>query len=188
MNETPGSLKGQFILAMPGLKDPNFYQTVSIICENNDEGSVGLVVNRLHAQLSGEDIFKELRMEFDSKSSALPVHIGGPVHIGEIFMVHGAPFDWESCLMVTPTIAMSNTRDIVEAVAMGRGPDSCILSLGCAGWGPGQLEAEIRDNAWLTSPASDEIIFDCPVENRWTEAVRRMGIDPTLLSETAGHA
>jgi putative transcriptional regulator len=173
---------------MPGLKDPNFYQTVSIICEHNDEGAVGLVINRLHAQLSGEDIFKELRMEFDSTGSALPVHIGGPVHIGEIFMVHGAPFGWESCLMVTPTIAMSNTRDIVEAVAMGRGPDSCILSIGCAGWGPGQLEAEIRDNAWLTSPASDEIIFNCPVENRWTEAVKRMGIDPTLLSETAGHA
>ena len=188
MNDTTGSLKGQFILAMPGLKDPNFHQTVSIICEHNDEGAVGVVINRLHAHLSGEDIFKELRMEFNAKSSVLPIHIGGPVHIGEIFMVHGEPFGWESCLMVTSTVAMSNTRDIVEAVAMGRGPESCILSLGCAGWGPGQLEAEIRENAWLTSPASDEIIFNCPVEKRWTEAVKGMGIDPTLLSETAGNA
>ena len=188
MENSPGSLRGQFLLAMPGLKDPNFHQTVSIICEHNHEGAVGVVVNRLHAHLAGGDIFKELGMDYGLQGSELPIHIGGPVHIGEIFMIHGAPFNWDSCLMVTPTIAMSNTRDIVEAVAMGRGPDAFILSLGCAGWGPGQLEAEIRDNAWLTSPASDEVIFSCPVESRWTEAVKRMGIDPTLLSETAGHA
>jgi putative transcriptional regulator len=188
MENSPGSLKGQFLLAMPGLKDPNFHQTVSIICEHNDEGAVAVVVNRLHVHLSGESIFKELRMEYDPQGSELPIHIGGPVHVGEIFMLHGAPFDWDSCIMVTPTIAMSNTRDIVEAVALGKGPKACILSLGCAGWGPGQLESEIKDNAWLTSPASDEIVFNCPVENRWAEAVRQMGIDPAFLSDTAGHA
>ena len=106
MKNDPGSLKGQFLLAMPGLKDPNFYQTVSILCEHNDEGAVGVVVNRLHAHLSGEDIFKELRMTYGPEGSKLPIHIGGPVHIGEIFMIHGAPFEWDSCFMVTPTIAM----------------------------------------------------------------------------------
>ena len=188
MQEKPGTLKGQFLLAMPGLRDPNFFQTVSVICEHNDEGAVGVVINRLHDHLSGKDIFKELQMEYGTQGSQLPIHIGGPVHIGEIFMIHGAPFNWDSCLMVTPTVAMSNTRDIVEAVAIGKGPESFILSLGCAGWGPGQLEAEIRDNAWLTSPVSDEIIFNCPVENRWEEAVKQMGIDPTLLSDIAGNA
>ena len=90
--------------------------------------------------------------------------------------------------MVTPTIAMSNTRDIVESVAMGRGPESYIFSLGCAGWGPGQLESELAQNAWLTSPAIAEIIFEIPLEKRWQEAVKRMGIDPALLTDTAGHA
>ena len=127
-------------------------------------------------------------MDYVPGPASIPIHIGGPVHIGEIFMIHGPPFDWESCLMVTPTIAMSNTRDIVESVAMGRGPESYIFSLGCAGWGPGQLEAEIRDNAWLTIPAVDEIVFNWPIESRWEEAVRRMGIDPALLSDTAGNA
>ena len=188
MENSSGSLKGHFLLAMPGLRDPNFHLTVSIICEHNEDGAVGIVVNRVHANLSGEDIFKELQIDYGPKASLMPIHIGGPVHIGEIFMIHGPPFDWESCLMVTPTIAMSNTRDIVESVAMEKGPELFILSLGCAGWGPGQLEAEIKDNAWLTYPAMDEIIFNWPIENRWEEAVKRMGINPALLSDTAGNA
>jgi len=188
MENNSGSLKGHFLMAMPSLKDPNFFQTVSIICEHNVEGAVGVVVNRQHANLLGEDIFKELMIDYVPGTASIPIHIGGPVHIGEIFMIHGPPFDWESCIMVTPTIAMSNTRDIVESVAMGRGPESYIFSLGCAGWGPGQLEAEIRDNAWLTIPAVDEIVFSWPLESRWDEAVRRIGIDPALLSDTAGNA
>ncbi len=184
----PGSLKGQFLIAMPGLIDPNFFQTVSIICEHNAEGAVGIVINRIHAHLTGEDIFKELKIEYLTDMTPIPIHIGGPVHINEIFMIHGPPFEWDSCLMVTPSLAMSNTRDIIESIAIGRGPDSYIISLGCAGWGPGQLESEIKENAWLTSPVLDEIIFSLPIELRWAEAVRKMGIDPTLLSSKAGNA
>jgi putative transcriptional regulator len=182
------SLKGQFILAMPGLVDPNFYQTVSCICEHNSEGAMGLVINRAHDALTARDIFEELKIEYTSEAKFIPVHIGGPVHIGEIFVLHGPPFGWEASLKITHSLAMSNTRDIIESIAMGKGPQSFMIALGCAGWGPGQLEAEIKQNAWLNLPIFEENIFEKPIETRWEEAVRKMGIDPILLSDTAGHA
>jgi len=182
------SLKGQFLTAMPGLADPNFYQTVTCICEHNETGAMGIVINRVQPSVSGRDVFEELDIDFAPGAESIPIHIGGPVHLGEIFVLHGPPLTWEASLPITPTVAMSNTRDILEAIAQNRGPRSFIISLGCAGWGPGQLEAEIRGNAWLTSPIFEENIFDLPVESRWEEAVKRMGIDPALLSDTAGHA
>jgi putative transcriptional regulator len=121
-------------------------------------------------------------------AESIPIHIGGPVHIGEIFLLHGPPFDWEGCLMITTSLAMSNTRDILEEVAMGRGPKSFIIALGCAGWGPGQLESEIKQNAWLTSPVFEDIIFEIPIETRWEGALKKIGVEPALLLDTAGHA
>ena len=182
------SLKGHFLISMPGLRDPNFHQTVTVICEHNDEGAVGIVVNRVHPQLTCADIFEELAIEHGPISLRLQVHIGGPVHMGEIFMLHGPPFTWESCVMISSALAMSNSRDIVEAVAAQRGPASFILSLGCAGWVPGQLEAELMENAWLTCPAVDDIVFRCEMEKRWQEAVRRLGFDPIRLSSASGNA
>lgn len=188
MDSTSGSLKGHFLISMPALLDPNFHETVTLICEHNDEGALGLVINRVHPDLTCEAIFEELELEYEAAAAALPVYIGGPVHIGQVFLIHGPPFQWEASLQITPTIAMSNSRDVVEAVARGQGPHSLIFSLGCAGWGPGQLESELRENAWLTTPSLDQIVFDWPVENRWHEAVKRMGIDPALLSDAAGTA
>lgn len=187
-NNSPASFKGQFLMAMPLLADLNFYQTVTCICEYTPAGSVGVIVNRVHPSLTGKDIFDELEMEYISGAESIPIHIGGPVHIGEIFVLHGPPFDWEGCHMTTPTLAMSNTRDILEAVAMGRGPKSFIIALGCAGWGPGQLESEIKENAWMTSHIFEEIIFDMPIDMRWEEAMKKIGIDPALLLNTSGHA
>lgn len=186
--EYQGSLKGQFLMAMPGLVDPNFHQTVTCMCEHNSQGAMGLVVNRVHHALTAKDIFEELKIESTPRAAKVPIHIGGPVHIGEIFVLHGVPFDWQGSLRITPNLAMSNTRDIIESIASGRGPNSYIIALGCAGWGPGQLESEIKQNAWLTVPVFEENIFAMPVENRWEEAVRKMGIDPALLSGAAGHA
>ena len=186
--EYQGSLKGQFLMAMPGLLDPNFRQTVTCMCEHNSEGARGLVINRIHQALTTADIFEELKIEYSPNAKKTPIHIGGPVHIAEIFVLHGPPLDWEATLRITPNLAMSNTRDIIESIALGNGPDSFIIALGCAGWGPGQLEAEIKQNAWLTVPVFEENIFRMPVENRWKEAVKKMGIDPALLSGDAGHA
>ncbi|MGD8881346.1 MAG: YqgE/AlgH family protein [Desulfobacterales bacterium] len=186
--EYPGTLKGQFLLSMPSLVDPNFHQTVTCMCEHNSEGAMGLVVNRVHEALTAKHIFEELKIDHSKGAEFIPVHMGGPVHITELFVLHGPPFDWEACLKITPTLAMSNTKDIIESIAFGKGPDSFIITLGCAGWGPGQLEAEIKENAWLTYPIFEENIFKLPVEKRWEEAVKKMGINPTLLSDTAGHA
>jgi putative transcriptional regulator len=187
-NNSPVSFKGQFLMAMPLLVDQNFYQTVTCICEYTPAGAVGIVINRVHPSLSGKDIFNELEIESISGAESIPIHIGGPVHIGEIFVLHGSPFGWEGCFMITSNLAMSSTRDILEAVAMGRGPKSFIVALGCAGWGPGQLESEIKENAWLTSPVFEEILFDMPIEERWEEAIKKVGVDPAMLLNTSGHA
>ena len=187
-NSEQQNFKGQFLMAMPGLSDPNFFQTVTCICEHNADGAVGIIINRVHPSLSGKDIFKELKIEYKEKTELIPIHIGGPVHTGEIFVLHGTPFNWASCFMITPWLAMSNTKDIIKSLAAGKGPESFIIALGCAGWGPNQLESEIMQNAWLTFPAFKEIIFNVSVETRWAKAVERMGIDPNLLSDKAGNA
>jgi len=158
------------------------------MCEHNSQGAMGLVVNRVHYALTAKDIFEELKIDYAAEAQSIPIHIGGPVHITELFVLHGPPFDWEACMKITPTLAMSNTKDIIESIAAGNGPDSFIITLGCAGWGPGQLEAEIKQNAWLTYPVFEENIFKMPVETRWEEAVKKLGIDPALLSSKAGHA
>ena len=186
--DSPESLKGQFLISMPSLADPNFFQTVTCICEHNESGAMGVVINRIHHSLTAKDIFDELDITQAPGLKLIPIHIGGPVHSNEIFVLHGPPFDWEASLMITPSLAMTNTKDIIEAVAMNNGPQSFIITLGCAGWGPGQLESEIRENAWLTYPVFEKNIFDLPIEKRWEEAVKKMGIDPTLLTDTAGHA
>jgi putative transcriptional regulator len=182
------SLKGQFLLAMPGLLDPNFFQTVTCISEHTPEGALGVVINRVHPSLTVRDIFEELDMKTGGPADAEPVYIGGPVHVGELFILHGPPFSWNGSLQITRTLAMSNSRDIVDAICRGQGPASFIVALGCAGWGDGQLEGEILQNAWLTGPADDQIIFGTPVDDRWAAAMGRLGVDPSLLSDTAGNA
>lgn len=184
----PGSLKGQFLIAMPGLLDPNFSQTVTCVCEHTQQGAVGLVVNRAHASITCRDILDELGMKYTDDAPIAPIQIGGPVHTDQAFVLHGPPFGWEGCLMVTQTIALSSTPDIMEALASGRGPKSFIVAVGCAGWGPLQLESELKSNAWLTGPIDESIVFETNVEARWEEAVRRIGIDPGLLTNTAGNA
>ena len=183
-----GSLKGQFLMAMPGLVDPNFHQTVTCMCEHNSQGAMGLVINRVQNALTAKDIFEELKIEYSPGASKIPIHAGGPVHIAEIFVLHGPPFDWEACIRVTPSLAISNSKDLVKTTAQGEGPEAFLLTLGCAGWGPGQLESEILANSWLTCPASETIIFETPVERRWEAAAKFMGIDPARLTDMAGHA
>jgi putative transcriptional regulator len=183
-----GSLKGQFLIAMPALQDPNFHQTVVCLSEHTAEGALGLVVNRVHASLTAEAIFDELKMTFEPAVGERPIHLGGPVHLSEIFILHGPPFDPDSSFVITPNLALSNTREVLQRIARGKGPEAFLISLGCSGWGPGQLEHEIKENAWITSEASEEVIFREPVEKRWEAALKRMGIDPVVLGDAAGHA
>jgi putative transcriptional regulator len=186
--QNPGSLKGYFLIAMPGLMDINFQKTVTLISEHTAEGAVGIVINQTHAELQTKNIFQELGIDFVDQAGHIPIHIGGPVHTNEIFILHGQPVEWGESLLITPELALSNTKIILEAIAHRKGPDSYIISLGCAGWGPGQLEYEIKENVWLTAPYTRDIIFELPMENRWEESMKRIGIDPTLLSDSVGHA
>ena len=175
-------------MAMPGLMDPNFHQTVTFICEHTHNGAMGIVINRSLSELRAENIFRELDISFLPESTGAPIYFGGPVHTGEIFVLHGPPFNWEGCLVVSPLFGLSNTIDILESIAMGEGPEDFIIALGCSGWGGGQLESEMRENAWLTSTASADITFHISPEQKWMSAIQQLGIDPELLSGEAGHA
>jgi len=181
-------LKGRFILAMPGLADPNFAKTVTCICEHTQDGAVGISINRIGAVIFGKDLFEGLNIECSPHAAGIPIFIGGPVHMDEIFILHGPPLNWQGSFLITPSLAMSRSMDIIEAIASDRGPHSFLISLGCAGWGPGQIEAEIMENVWLVSQIYEEIIFTTPVESRWETAVNKLGIDPDMLSNTIGHA
>jgi len=182
------SLKGQFLIAMPELADPNFSHTVICMCEHTAQGCIGLVINQVYPSIFAQDIFSELNIEYNPYTKPIPIHYGGPVHTNEIFVLHGHPFNWDACIMISPTLAMSNSRDILKAIADGRGPKSFLIILGCSGWGQSQVELEIKQNVWLSCPVSEDIIFDIHLEKKWEQAVKKMGINPILLSGEAGHA
>lgn len=183
-----GSLKGRLLVAMPLLADPNFHKTVTCICEHDGSGALGIVINRQDIALTARDIFAELGIEPTGEAGSVSIHIGGPVHMNEIFVLHGPPFSWDGCHSITATLAMSNTIDILKAIARGKGPEHFILSLGCAGWGPGQLENELKENTWLTSPIYDEALFKWAPEERWEKVLYKNGINPMGISNMAGNA
>ena len=182
------SLKGQFLMAMPSLADPNFRHSVTCISEHTSEGAVGIIVNQIYPQINAKMIFDELGIECLARSIEVPIHVGGPVHANELFVLHSQPSNWAGHLMITEDLGLSNSREILEAIGMGNGPRAYLIALGCAGWGPGQLEWEMMQNAWLTLPCAHDIIFELPVEERWDRAIKRLGIDPDLIVETAGRA
>ncbi len=185
----PGSnLTNHFLIAMPALNDPNFFHTVTYICEHSDQGAMGIVINRpIEMHLS--DIFEHMNIseESDTDASQL-VFNGGPVEEDRGFVLHHFSKKWDSTLKITDTLAITTSRDILEAIAHGKGPQQSLVALGYAGWGQGQLEQEIVDNAWLSVPADEQILFDLPVEQRWQAAASKIGVDLNLLSSTAGHA
>lgn len=175
-------------MAMPGMADPNFQQSVTCLSEHTSDGALGIVVNRIFDGLSAQHIFDELEIKSSTAAEEIPVHFGGPVHGNELFVLHGAPFEDDGILVINDELALNNSRRVLEAIAMGTGPSQFLIALGCAGWGAGQLEWEIKENAWLSTPCDAEIIFKLPIEARWESAINRLGIDPDLLSGTAGNA
>lgn len=182
------SLQGYLLMAMPTLMDPNFRQSVTCIAAHTDEGAVGVVINQIYEGVEGGMIFDELEIPNSPAAASLAIHVGGPVHTNELFVLHGPPLDWPDSLRIGDTLALSNSRAILEAIARGEGPEDFLITLGCAGWGPGQLEWEMSQNAWLVTPGSRDIIFDIPPPERWQRAIEKLGIDPHALSGTAGHA
>ena len=182
-------LTGQLLIAMPSLADPNFSQTVTLICEHTDRGSLGIVINRPMPIRMGE-VFEQLSLEAVQPSlRELPVLRGGPVQPDRGFVIHsGGPRTWESSMTVAEGLVVTTSRDILTAIAHGDGPDRMIMALGYAGWDAGQLEAEICQNAWLNAPCDAGIVFDLPFEARWHAAARILGVDMSRLSRFSGRA
>jgi len=186
--EVSGSLLGQLLVAMPAMDDPRFARAVVLLCQHNDDGAMGLVVNRL-SEYRLSEIFAQMQISGISAGVADRVVLaGGPVQTDRGFVLHAGTRDWDSTLRITPSLAVSTSRDVLDTIASGQGPERFLLMLGFAGWGPGQLESELADNAWLTVPADDELLFDVPLDMRWHTANTRLGVDPGQLAGYAGHA
>jgi putative transcriptional regulator len=184
---TEGSLRNHFLVAMPGMHNSVFAHSVTYICEHNEQGAMGIVINNPMG-LSLGDIFGQMQLPINTQIAAQPVIAGGPVQIERGFVLHPADTEWQSSIRVSPELCLTASRDIIEALAEGRGPEKFLIALGYAGWGQGQLEEEIAANAWLTLPADQQIIFHTPFEQRWSSAALPLGIDVNLISSVAGHA
>lgn len=181
-------LNNQFLIAMPAMDDPNFAQTVTLICEHSDRGALGIVINRPLPMTLG-DVFEQLGLDATrSRVAGQPVLQGGPVQTERGFVLHAPTGKWESSLPFSERMHLTTSRDILDALAAGTGPDSAIIALGYAGWEAGQLEEEMARNAWLTVPADERLVFATPVEQRWHAAARLLGVDLLTLSSDAGHA
>lgn len=182
-------LAGKILIAMPGLGDPRFDRSVVLICAHSPEGAMGLIVNKPMAEIGFAALLDQLEIPRTPEAQALAVHFGGPVERGRGFVLHSRDYSSGRATMQVPGgYGMTATIDVLAALARGQGPSRAILALGYAGWGPGQLEAEIRRNDWLTAEAPADLVFAADDGGKWTAALRRMGIDPLTLSATAGRA
>ncbi|MES2024769.1 MAG: YqgE/AlgH family protein [Pseudomonadota bacterium] len=186
------NLADHFLIAMPSMLDPIFGGTVVYLCEHNANGALGVIINKptdmtVDVLLNRIDLTLEIAPELSLLDKA-PVLYGGPVQADRGFVLHAPRGDFSSTLPVTDDIALTTSKDILAAVALGAGPQRLLISLGCSGWGAGQLEDEIIRNGWLTVRADPTILFDMPLEQRFVAAIKLLGIDPMMLSGEAGHA
>jgi putative transcriptional regulator len=188
-NTAEYSMRNHFLIALPGMQDPVFTQSVTYICDHGPEGAMGVVVNH-PVDITLNDVFEQLSLSGPpGEQGESHAFAGGPVSRERGFILH--PYvdrPWQSSLRISDDVSLTASRDILEALAVGEGPDKALLILGYAAWEAGQLEEEIADNAWLTVPADSSIIFDTPVEQRWAAAARPLGVDVSLIPRQAGHA
>jgi len=181
-------LTNQFLIAMPGMTDPNFAQTVTLVCDHSAQGALGIVINR-PLPLTFGDVFKQLNLDSThSRVTADTVLQGGPVQTDRGFVLHTPGALWDSTLPVSDWLHLTTSRDILDALARGEGPPAALMALGYAGWDAGQLEAEVAQNAWLTVPAHERLVFETALEDRWEAACQLLGVNLLHLSSDAGHA
>lgn len=191
-----GYLDGQMLVAMPSMQDERFQRSVIYMCAHSDEGAMGIVINRPAVDLSFSDLLVQLGIIQDGEAIRLPqaaermnVLVGGPVETSRGFVLHSPDFFLdESTLPIDDGVCLTATVDILRAIARGKGPESAVLALGYAGWSPGQLESEIQANGWLNCPADPALIFGTSLEAKYDQALRKIGVDPMMLSSEAGHA
>ena len=182
------NLTHHFLIAMPAMADPFFSKTLTYICEHNEQGALGLVVNR-PIDLTLEDLFDQLGIPFTNPYiGGLPVLFGGPVQLDRGFVLHQPVGDWQSTMAVNHEVGLTTSLDILQALASGKGPKHALVTLGYSGWAPGQIEHELAENAWLTVRAAPNVMFGLPPEKRLSAAMQLLGIDFSSLSEDVGHA
>lgn len=189
-------LDGQLLIAMPAMSDPRFSRSVIYLCAHSSDGAMGIIINQRAPHISFTELLEQLNITSEEDRILMPgdletmaVHVGGPVETGRGFVLHSADYYAEdSTLPIDEEVCLTATIDILRAMAKGSGPDRAILALGYAGWAPGQLEHEIQENGWLHCPADSELIFGGSVEDKYTRALGKIGIDPSRLVNDSGHA
>jgi putative transcriptional regulator len=182
------SLTGQVLIAMPSLDDPRFQHSVIFMCAHTAEGAMGIVINRPLAQPSFEDLLRQLEVAPVPPARTIRLCSGGPVDNARGFVLHSADWTGEGSLRVNAEMALTASLDVLKAIAEGGGPQHGLLALGYSGWGPGQLDNEIQQNAWLSAPADATLLFDGPPDTAWRRALAKLRVDPALLTGAAGHA
>jgi putative transcriptional regulator len=188
---SPANFTNHFLIAMPGMADPYFSKSLTYICEHSENGAIGLVINK-PIDISVGHLFEQVNISLSDEIMARvgndSVHFGGPVKVECGFVLHSPLGDWNSTLKVADDIGMTTSKDILEAIARGEGPSRVLVTLGYAGWSPGQLEDEIKRNGWLTVKADANLIFNLSPDEKLNAAMMKLGIRPEMLSDTAGHA
>lgn len=186
-SDTP-YLVGHLLVAMPGMPDSRFDKAVIYVCAHSEEGAMGLVINQAMEDISLTELLEQLGVPSSRYVDEISVQLGGPVEQGRGFVLHTPEYVHDSTLVVDEKMALTGTLDILQDIALGDGPQKSLLILGYAGWGPGQLDAEILENGWLTVEADQELVFSNDLDTKWKDAMTKLGIDLSLLSEDAGHA
>ncbi len=181
-------LTGQLLVAMPGMSDPRFLRSVVYLCVHSAEGAMGLIVNKRLENVSFAEIAGQVGIEAEEIRAEIAVYYGGPVETGRGFVLHSTDYVDESSLVIDERFALTATVEMLKTIAAGGGPAQRMLALGYAGWGAGQLDAEIQANGWITVPADPAIVFDAEDDTKWERALRAIGIDPSLLSMHVGRA
>ena len=181
-------LTGRFLIAMPGMQDDRFQQTLIYICAHGPEGAMGLVVNKPLDSISFPDLLEQLDIPIPPVGEGIDVLFGGPVEAGRGFVLHSPDYMHDATMVVDDGIALTATVDVLRAIADGSGPRQRLLALGYAGWDSGQLDDEIKANGWLSVDADPKLLFDTDVSKKWERAMAKIGIDPLMLSDKAGHA
>lgn len=185
---TDSDLTGQILIAMPTMADPRFERSLVFLCAHNEDGAMGLVVNRAVEEISFSEMLEQLQIEQLSPAEDIQVQYGGPVETSRGFVLHSADYLHDGSLQVTERVALTATLQVLRDIAEHQGPRHKMLALGYAGWGPGQLDTEIQENAWLTVDPDEELLFGGELEGKWSRALKKLGIDPSMLSGAAGHA
>jgi putative transcriptional regulator len=181
-------LAGQLLIAMPGMPDPRFARSVIFMCAHNEDGAMGVVINKPFSSMDFEDLLKQVGVTPEVQAGTARVQFGGPVESQRGFVLHSTDYRTDKSVVIGDIVAVTSTLDVLQSIAEGGGPRRRVVVLGYAGWSPGQLDAEIQANGWLSAPADEAILFDDDLSTKWERAIAKIGISPYALSAEAGHA